>query len=132
MPTYNDGDVPYGAPPSALLTSVPGGSFLRTYVVLSVTFDEAAEIIERRDGANVMSGRSVIDDSAAPNLGLTGSARLRRATANNLAPQIGNGLAFAGLGLPLAAQQFVVTGMTQAAAQADAQTFEVRFASRTV
>jgi hypothetical protein len=134
MPTYNDGSVPYGfGTSSATLFDSPAGGTIASYVVESVTLDEGGFQIERRTGSNVMSGRVAGDDSdfggAIPR-NKTGTARLQRTTTSTAAPKVGNGIAFdSELASPFTFNIFVVTGVAHAYGQAEAHTFDVRFAA---
>jgi len=135
MPTYNDGGVPYGFAGVAELFQSPGGALIGSYVIESLTFDEGGFQIDRRNGLNVMSGRVAGDDNSATTFAIqakTGTIRIQRATPSTPAPKVGNGIGYNGGNLDLPDTFLVVTGATQNLAQAEAHTFECRFAVTSV
>jgi hypothetical protein len=134
MPTYNDGSVPYGFGAGIDLYDTPAGASIGTYVLESLTLDEGGFQIERRNGSNVMSGRVAGDDSnegAAVPLNITGTARVQRATSSTVAPKVGNALYYPGGDLPaqpLDQRYLIITGVSHTYGQAEAHTFDVRWA----
>ena len=132
MPDYNDGAVPYGFATFADLYTAPNsGVQIGTYVVESLTFDEAGFQVDRRNGSNVMSGRVAGDDTPVADAPSpkTGTVRLQRATSSTVSPQIGNAFIYEGGDLAISNLYYVITGCTQNLAQAEAHTFECRFAA---
>ena len=115
MPEYNDGNVPYG------VAAITASNTL--YVVEQMTFDEGGSVIDRRNGSNVMSGRVVIDDNNR-----TGTLRLQRATTVTNFPGIG--ATFTPPSNSAVTFQCYILGGGHNYGQAEAHTFDVRFATR--
>lgn len=115
MPDYNDGNVPFGVAACTISAKL--------YVFETFEVDEGGALIERRTGSNVMSGRVVIDDNNR-----TGSARLQRAT--TVTPFPGIGATFTPPANTAFTFQSYVTGGGHNYGQAEAHTFDIRWASR--
>jgi hypothetical protein len=139
MPTYNDGNVPYGFPGLVGIdtTGTDAESPNEFYSLESITTETAGSEIERRSGLNVVTGRVLIPD--APDTGVystqltSATVRLQRATITQPFPPIGSVFRMRSndvSGIPLIAttedaQVWCVASGGQNYAQAEAHTFEV-------
>jgi hypothetical protein len=142
MPTYNDGNVPYGFPGLVGIdtTGTDAESPNEFYSLESITTETAGSEIERRSGLNVVTGRVLIQDggNGQPENGpystelTSATIRLQRATITQPFPPIGSLFLMQGDGgtadlisTPERGQVWCVASGGQNYAQAEAHTFEV-------